>query len=483
MKKSLLLLTLIAIACSSASAAGLLLKRDPNSYETVNGISMRNVWLLDRFHYGVNELQTDYEWCNTKARTAVLQNGIVYVARSEAKQIITPNATGGNDTIMAAVVYRFDAMTGEEMAPLDVTLNGEPYGVFLGANSIGKDNFGHVWVAPYTSEKTADVPLYQLNTETGELTLVATLNKGDVIARTDYVDLVGDITLEEAECNVMTPGSQVPTVYAWHNDQGGDADTWDGFFSGDPYMDFTEMYPESQTQWGYAPACRFVLGEDEDTRYSGEYFYIDGFTTVPVLYMNDGTIVDGFGSLTQEEMDADSLLMPKVGTNGIAEFTLADRNFISYSIGQYDAPNSCQVNICELGEGMSFSGMQRYWTFPADGQGQTSDGGLRIHPITVDYTTEGGKDAVMILEYKCYNGMGVYMVGEGVTPDDPIQTAVPGDVDGDGHVSSVDVTALYNFLLNGDTSSLVNGDQDGDGHISSVDVTVVYNIMLGITEK
>lgn len=481
MKKLLLLFTLVAIACSSASAAGLLLKRDPNRYEPVNGISMRNLWLLDRFHYGVNELQTDYEWCNTKARTAVLQDGIVYIARSEAKQIIRPGANG-NDTIMGAVIYRFDAMTGEQMPPLDVTLNGEPYGVFLGVNSIGKDNFGHVWVAPYTSEKTADVPLYQVDIETGELTLRGNLNKGDVIARTDYLDLIGDITLEEAECNVMTPGSQVPTVYAWHNDQGGDADTWDGFFSGDPYMDFTEMYPESQTQWGYAPACRFVLGEDDDTRYSGEYFYIDGFTTVPVLYMNDGTIIDGFGSLTQEEMEADSLLMPKVGTNGIAEFTLADRNFISYSIGQYDAPNSCQVNICELGEGMAFSGMQRYWTFPEDGQGQTSDSGLRIHPITVEYTTEGGKDAVMLLEYKCYNGMGVYMVGEGVTPDDPIQPAVPGDVNGDGHVSSVDVTALYNFLLNGDDSNIVNGDQDGDGHISSVDVTVVYNIMLGSEE-
>ena len=479
MKKFLLVLSLVAVVCSSAVAAGLKLTRDPNSYETVNGISMRNVWLLDRFHYGINELQTDYEWCNTKARTAVLQNGIVYVARSEAKQIVRPSASGnGNDTIMAAVVYRFDAMTGEQMAPLDVTLNGEPYGVFLGTNSIGKDNFGHVWVAPYTSEQTATVPLYQLDIETGALTLVATLDKGDVIARTDYLDLVGDITLEEAECNVMTPGSQVPTVYAWHNDQGGDADTWDGYFSGDPYMDFYEMYPESQTQWGYAPACRFVLGEDDDTRYSGEYFYIDGFTTVPVLYMNDGTIVDGFGSLTTEEMEADSLLMPKVGTNGIAEFTLGDRNFISYSIGQYDAPNSCQVNICELGEGMSFSGMQRYWTFPADGQGQTSDSGLRIHPITVEYTTEGGKDAVMILEYKCFNGMGVYMVGEGVTPDEPI-TSIPGDVNGDGLVSSIDITALYNFLLNGDESDLVNGDQDGDGIISSVDITIIYNILLG----
>ena len=58
-------------------------------------------------------------------------------------------------------------------------------------------------------------------------------------------------------------------------------------------------------------------------------------------------------------------------------------------------------------------------------------------------------------------------------------SAIAGDVNGDGHLSSVDITALYNYLLNGDSSSLVNGDQDGDGHITSGDVTVVYNIMLG----
>ena len=60
------------------------------------------------------------------------------------------------------------------------------------------------------------------------------------------------------------------------------------------------------------------------------------------------------------------------------------------------------------------------------------------------------------------------------------QPVIPGDVNGDGHVSSVDVTALYNFLLNGDATDLVNGDQDGDDHISSVDVTYVYNILLGL---
>ncbi|MBR0024215.1 MAG: carbohydrate-binding domain-containing protein, partial [Muribaculaceae bacterium] len=57
-------------------------------------------------------------------------------------------------------------------------------------------------------------------------------------------------------------------------------------------------------------------------------------------------------------------------------------------------------------------------------------------------------------------------------------TVVVGDVDGDGFVTSSDITALYNFLLNNDSSSIVNGDQNGDGSITSGDVTFVYNILL-----
>lgn len=59
------------------------------------------------------------------------------------------------------------------------------------------------------------------------------------------------------------------------------------------------------------------------------------------------------------------------------------------------------------------------------------------------------------------------------------QQAVPGDVNGDGDVTTVDITALYNWLLNSDDSAIVNGDQDGDGSITTGDVTVVYNILLG----
>ena len=55
----------------------------------------------------------------------------------------------------------------------------------------------------------------------------------------------------------------------------------------------------------------------------------------------------------------------------------------------------------------------------------------------------------------------------------------PGDVNADGLVSSVDVTVLYNYLLNNDSSALVNGDLDGDGVITAGDIVIIYNILLG----
>ena len=66
-----------------------------------------------------------------------------------------------------------------------------------------------------------------------------------------------------------------------------------------------------------------------------------------------------------------------------------------------------------------------------------------------------------------------------ISDDDEPGTPVAGDVNGDGEVNTVDITILYNYLLNNDTEGMVNGDQDGDGSITAVDITVVYNTLLG----
>lgn len=57
--------------------------------------------------------------------------------------------------------------------------------------------------------------------------------------------------------------------------------------------------------------------------------------------------------------------------------------------------------------------------------------------------------------------------------------AIPGDVNGDGLVTSADITALYDFLLNNNTTHIVNGDQTGDGIITAADITAVYDVLLG----
>ena len=63
-------------------------------------------------------------------------------------------------------------------------------------------------------------------------------------------------------------------------------------------------------------------------------------------------------------------------------------------------------------------------------------------------------------------------------------TAVAGDVNGDGECTGSDVTALYNYILYNDNSAIVNGDQNNDGDITGSDVTSVYNIILfGNTEE
>ena len=468
MKKFLLFAAMSAMLALGASAA-----IDGQQYDAVNGINIANQWVLDRIHNGGQFPALDA--CNTRARTAVMAGDVIYVARSEAKTIVQ-----GTDTLgSASVIYRFKVEDGTELPPLDVTLDGQPYMAFLGVNSIGVDNFGHVWVAPYTSEAegSVEVPFYSLNTESGELTLLGKLPK-DIVLRTDYYDVLGDITLQEAGCTIMSAAANSPTVYRWYVGQGDSFEYVEGGFDGDTYLDIVDFYPETVTQWAYAPTVKMCYDPNADDPYAGELFYVDGFNGTPALYDVTGTLVDSFDGVAPE------LAPYEVGANGCAEFTLDDRNFLVYTMAQYSGTTdaglmrACQANICELGEGMSIPGMQLYWTVPANGLGEVSDGGNRVHCFNVQYGEEGGEPCVTLFTYKCYNGMAVYKIGKGVTPNEPVDPGVTGDVTGDGQVDIADVNAVINMML-GKASQTAAGDVTGEGSIDIADVNAVINLMLG----
>ncbi|MBQ0069885.1 MAG: dockerin type I repeat-containing protein, partial [Bacteroidales bacterium] len=458
MKKLLLVASMAILAWAGASAT-----TDGKTYEEVNGLKIVNCWSFDRVHTP-KEFQAS-PICHTRARTAVMKDDVIYVPRSEEKAVVV--APG--DTVVAAVVHRFSALDGKALPDLDITLDGRPFGTFLGVNSIGVDNFGHLWVAPYTSEKATSIPLYMLNGESGELTLIADLEKGDVIARTDYYDLVGDITREQAPCKVVNAGTNVPTLYSWFADVDGD---FEGGFEGDTYLDATMFYPETVTEWGYGPFAKILLGEDEETLYNGDLMYVDGFYSMPLLYSGDGSLIDSFENVETE-------LWPEDGTNGVTEFHIDGRNFIVYSMAQYSGDgHGCQANICELGPDMALEGMTKYWQIPADSLGKVSDGGNRIHCFNVQYSKDDkGEEVVTLFNFKSFNGMSVYKIGKNVEPGPGPEPGVKGDINGDGVVDIADVNACIDMILGLQAATAV-GDVNGDGNVDVADMNAIIDIVL-----
>ena len=54
----------------------------------------------------------------------------------------------------------------------------------------------------------------------------------------------------------------------------------------------------------------------------------------------------------------------------------------------------------------------------------------------------------------------------------------PLDVNCDGSVTSSDITALYNYILNGDMTYFNTSDVNGDGYVTSSDITIIYSYLL-----
>ena len=457
MKKSILLIITVMAMALNATA-----KTDGKTYPVINGLKITNQWIFDRVHTG--EAYTNNAICNARARTATMDQGIIYVSRSEELAVIN-----GNDTIAQSVIHRFSAVDGRQLEDLPLTLDGAPYGRFLGVASIGKDDFHHIWVAPMTSNVQQYVPVYMVNTETGELTLVVEMDKGEALQRTDYLDVIGDLTREQAECNIMTVSGSTadpgfPTLYRMHADQGGD---WEGGFDGDSYLDVVTFYPETKTGFSLAPVIKMIEGPDEQSRYSGEMFYIDCFDTAPVMYDFNGSVIDSF-----EEVDPE--LWPKAAPNGCIEFKIDGRNFFVYTIADMNGNGyGCQANICELGEGPSLAGMTKYWQIPADSLGKVNDSGLRVHCFAVEYGTDSkGNEEVTLLTFKSYNGMAVYKI----TVDDGTPDTLPGDVNGDGSVNISDVNEVINCILAGRFTP--GADVNGDGSVNIADINAIINLIL-----
>ncbi len=401
MKKSLLLASALLTATSAFAAT------DAAKYEKFTegekSYTFTNRWLTC-----LN--QNPAVWENTPllksndgatCRTACIYNDMIIIGNSAKGSLL-----------------KFDLASGEYLGAVQLTVNGENLSGTLCANQVGVDDYNNLYVASFASDllKNAQT-LYTVDLATGVMTpqgvidIQASENLTAASYRVDYFNVIGDITgKENIGQYVAVPATAGLAAIRFTKAKG--TDTWVGAFEGDPvwYIDSDapiETYPAGITDWGTAPVAKFV----KDEEFTGETFYIDGFTSCPSLYNMSGAMIGGFNQIVKEEQP--DVIIPAVGTNGVAELSIKSDNFVVYSLNQYVNPNPCMAQIGYFGEGFEYSEMKGLWSFPEGGMGLLSDGGVRIHGLdTRKYTDKNGKEGVYITTFKCCNGLGVYVLAE-----------------------------------------------------------------------
>ena len=381
------------------------------------------------------------------SRSVVEKDGILYFSYRD-----------NNTPIEQPKLVRVDAKTGKMLDPV------------IYATNIFKDAKGAWLFGPYTDLKldnegnaiTSNLPtsggpfqIWNVDLETGEGKLLVDLATDsakwlsaqfpeNTTIRLDRIGVYGDINGDATIMSVVSAGAD---VYYWTIEDG----EWDG-----------------ETNW-----IKLGLGEGVNVGgapvicpIEGDYFYVDGFTTYPLLFDPDGNLVDAF----DEAHEADHLLLGAKGIaranghNGVTEFEVNGEYYLiiagDNTVGNGTAPSTF-VLYKFADEYRAFKDMTQLYEFPMAGMGKVSNP-QRVATSFAKPNEEG--TAVEIYAFTSENGYGAYTLsiaeaGEGnavdnVTIDSNVWVengtiAAAAQIEGIFTVTGQNVTALNGNLSAG----------------------------------
>ena len=418
MKKSLLLASMAALALSASAQAV-----DPATYTATDKFQLTSKWLMARVNNGASSIGFA-QWESLpfgnegKGTMATMLNGKCYISCS------TDFVAGDEGPVLAdnGHLLVFDAATGAFEKDLKLTVDGAPLYGLLCVNTVGHDQYGHLYVANYRqvlykndAGTFTPVTIYIVDPETGACTLAAEIVLNDVdgptyAGRVDFIDVVGDLTVTEAPCVVMAIPNEQAVFYGFRKEQGGE--DWDGAFDGFFVIDGDGELttdPEGQTAWNYSPYVSIVRDQDV----TAEYFYADGHTTRPALYNNASEMVESLA--IHDGDDAWASFLPSLQPNGIRQIDLAGTSFIAYPLDFGDDKTiGGHIALVQLDDETSLNNATPLWVFPESGLGVKKGEGRFLHSIDVSepYDDGQGHSAVDVMIFKDCNGLGVYQLAE-----------------------------------------------------------------------
>lgn len=137
-----------------------------------------------------------------------------------------------------------------------------------------------------------------------------------------------------------------------------------------------------------------------------DYFYVDGWNTLPMLFDMDGTLVQDFAAVpsgVKVPMANDTCTM-NTGHNGLCEFQVGNEYYlIMAATNTVGTPTSAFALYKFADENKEFSEMTPMWFFPADGMGAATNGCRTAVP-----SVEVKDNVATLYVYTNNNGYGVY---------------------------------------------------------------------------
>ena len=415
---------------TGATEPGYVRKIDVNNdtYAPNAGVSITNNWIRSVKSNYNNFEQESYGTFNRSF--AVLGDNVYVTGRSK-------NASNADCYLRV-----YNAKTGEWLR--DLELPAQVQGDYFPCNNVLVDDAGNLLISNMLL-KINNTPLviYSVDPSNGAVTLRATLSTSESSGRIDHIDVLGDVTSGNFE--VFAALSRSNEIIRWT--------ITGGSVSATKVVLVNAMYPANAANFGTSPRIKAL---DSDR------VIVHGSGIEPTVYsMTNGAILDSFAN-------NQALMSESAGNDGIETFELCGMHFLFYSNNDYQTSIGHNFKLAVNADGEDFAGFTPLWTLPKNGMGVVNSTTMSTPCLAVPGNKSNEKFLYM---YVPGNGLAKYTV--------TVAVAVPGDVNGDGEVTAADVTTLYSFLLNSDTTNLVNGDQNGDGNITSADITAVYNILLG----
>ena len=386
------------------------------------------------------------------SRSVVEKDGILYFSYRD-----------NNTPVEQPKLVRVDAKTGKMLDPV------------VYANYIFKDVNGAWLFGPYTDLKldnegnaiTSNLPtsggpfqIWNVNLETGEGKLLIDLATDsakwlsaqfpeNTTIRLDRIGVYGDINGDATIMSVVSAGAD---VYYWNIEDG----EWDG-----------------ETNW-----IKLGLGEGVNVGgapvicpIEGDYFYVDGFTTYPMLFDPDGNLVDAFDEA--HEADAFTLGANGVaraqGHNGVTEFEVNGEYYLiiagDNTVGSGTAPSTF-VLYKFADEYRAFKDMTQLYEFPMAGMGGVSNP-QRVATSFAQPNEEG--TAVEIYAFTSENGYGAYTLTieevEGPEPDAVENVTIDSNVwvENNTITASAQIEAI--FTVTGQNVTALNGNLNAGAYI------------------